>query len=552
MCISFRIVTPPDQPPERLPHRDRTLSGANRSDFQNRMPFPSDSTDAMPVRTATELSTSLKDAQAAVRQRATDYGLDFFETIFEVLDFDTMNQLAAYGGFPVRYPHWHWGMEYEKLRKRDAYGLGRIYEMVINNDPCYAYLQESNSVTEQTLVMAHVYGHCDFFKCNAWFSKTDRRMMDQTANHATRVQKYAERFGLTEVERFLDTCLSIEHLIDPYSPFVKRADDPELRPLSRDDSADSLREGWSPQRLPAKDYMERFVNPPAVMKAQQDAHDAEELRARDRFPARPTRDILLFLMRHAPLTDWQRDVLSILRDEAYYFAPQAMTKIMNEGWATYWHRRIMTKKVLTDSEVIDYAETMSGTLQSAGTSLNPYQLGLALWEDLEERWNTGRHGLEFDRCDDVETKRRWNTGAMAGRDKVFEVRRLHCDVTFIDEFLTEDFCHREKLFLYGWNPRTQRKELLSRDFKQVKAQLLRQLTNGGHPVIDVVDSNHRNRGELVLEHKWEQSDLRDDYAKATLENIRRIWTRPVRLLTRQGEKSVAYVADAEGVRLEDN
>jgi len=171
---------------------------------------------------STDLSPELLEHMKAIKARAIQYGLDFFEVVFEVLPFDTMNQIAAYQGFPVRYPHWRWGMEYERLSKRDAYGLGRIYEMVINNDPCYAYLQESNAVTDQKLVMAHVYGHADFFKHNFWFSKTDRKMMDQMANHATRVRRHVERHGQSTVERFIDDCLAIEHLIDPHSAFVAR------------------------------------------------------------------------------------------------------------------------------------------------------------------------------------------------------------------------------------------------------------------------------------------------------------------------------------------
>jgi stage V sporulation protein R len=149
----------------------------------------------------TDLSPELLDHMQRIRAKAVEYGLDFFEVVFEVLPFEIMNQIAAYGGFPTRYPHWRWGMEYERLSRRDAYGLGRIYEMVINNNPCYAYLQESNALTDQKLVMAHVYGHADFFKHNAWFARTNRKMMDEMANHATRVRRHAERHGADVVER---------------------------------------------------------------------------------------------------------------------------------------------------------------------------------------------------------------------------------------------------------------------------------------------------------------------------------------------------------------
>ena len=154
-------------------------------------------------------------------RHARNYGLDFFPTIFEVVDADELNAIASFGGFPTRYPHWRFGMEYEQLSKGYTYGLQKIYEMVINNNPCYAYLMRSNALVDQKLVMAHVYGHCDFFKNNYWFSQTNRKMMDEMANHGNRIRRYMDRFGVDEVEAFIDACLSIEDLIDIHSPFIQ-------------------------------------------------------------------------------------------------------------------------------------------------------------------------------------------------------------------------------------------------------------------------------------------------------------------------------------------
>src|SRR5205814_10018029 len=150
------------------------------------------------------------------------YGLDCFETVFEVLDYQQMNEVAAYGGFPTRYPHWRFGMEYEQLSKGYEYGLSKIYEMVINNDPCYAYLLEGNSLVDQKRGMAHVFAHNDFFKNNYYFSKTNRKMIDGMANHASRIRRHIERLGLEKVESFIDSCLCLENLIDPMSPFIVR------------------------------------------------------------------------------------------------------------------------------------------------------------------------------------------------------------------------------------------------------------------------------------------------------------------------------------------
>ena len=178
----------------------------------------------MPVSTHRPLPAEIRAVQDELEQRARDYGLDFFETIFEVVDYEEMSMLAAFGGFPLRYPHWRFGAQYDELMKGYSYGLQKIYEMVINTDPCYAYLLDVNAMTDQKLVIAHVYGHCDFFKNNAWFARTNRKMLDQMANHAARVNRYIDRFGYEAVEEFIDACLSIEDLIDPYSPHIKRVD----------------------------------------------------------------------------------------------------------------------------------------------------------------------------------------------------------------------------------------------------------------------------------------------------------------------------------------
>ena len=327
----------------------------------------------MSARLTTDLPKELLDHMQRIKARAIEYGLDFHEVVFERLDFATMNQIAAYGGFPVRYPHWRWGMEYDKLAKRDAYGLGRIYEMVINTDPCYAYLQESNSVTDQKLVMAHVYGHADFFKNNYWFSKTNRKMMDEMANHATRVRRHIDRRGQDQVERFLDLCHSVDHLIDPHSMFVKRG--PSRLPETEVDDGE-----FHPDRYAAKEYMDPFINPAADLERQKKEFDDKRQQSAGRVPLEPTRDLLMFLMQYGQLAEWQRDILALIRDEAYYFAPQGMTKIMNEGWATYWHSKLMTQHFLESSEIVDYADQHSGVVHMPPGGFNPYKIGVELFK----------------------------------------------------------------------------------------------------------------------------------------------------------------------------
>ena len=475
-------------------------------------------------RQSTDLPPELLAHMQAIKAKALEYGLDFFEVIFEVLDFDTMNQIAAYGGFPIRYPHWKWGMEYEKLRKRDAYGMGRIYEMVINNDPCYAYLQESNSVTDQKLVMAHVYGHSDFFKSNFWFSKTNRKMMNEIANHATRVRRHIERQGAETVERFIDTCLSIEHLIDPHSVFVKR------------DDAGASNEAFSEDRLPAKDYMDPFINPAHEMARQREAFSRKREVEKGRFPKQPTRDVLLFLLRHAALEDWQADILGLIRDESYYFAPQGQTKVMNEGWATYWHSKLMTEHFLEASEIIDYAEQHSGVVHMPPGGFNPYKIGVELFKDIERRWNRGQHGPAWDRLDNLGAKERYDDQSMKGREKIFEVRRIYNDVNFIDEFLTPGFVEKHQMYQFRRDPNTGEVRVVSRDFDRIKQTLLYQLTNMGQPFMYVVDGNYLNRGELYLAHKFSGLEVEAGKAVEVLRNLRIVWGRPVHLQSRVNDE----------------
>lgn len=465
------------------------------------------------------LTPALEAERKKIAQIAKEAGLDYFETIFELITYDQISQFAAYGGFPVRYPHWKFGMEYEHLSKSYEYGLSKIYEMVINTDPCYAYLMEGNAMMDQKLVMAHVYGHCDFFKNNIWFSKTNRKMMDEMANHATRIRRYVDRYGTDVVENFIDVCLSLENLIDRYSPYVEKTNQ---KPQAKQEDNYLLRVD--------RPYMRDYINPPAYVEEQKKKM-AELASKSHRFPAEPQKDVLNFLIHNAPLADWQQDVLSIIRDEAYYFSPQGMTKTMNEGWASYWHSKLMTSKILTDSEIIDFADHHSGTMAMAPNGYNPYKVGIELMRDIEDRWNRGRFGRDWEQCDDVREKKNWDKNLGLGREKIFEVRKVYNDVTFIDEFLTEDFCVRNKMFVYKFNKRTEKFEIDTKDFKAIKSKLLFHMTNFGQPIIRIEDANFENRGEMLLTHLHEGIDMQPDFMTATMKNLFKIWTRPVNLAT---------------------
>jgi stage V sporulation protein R len=418
--------------------------------------------------------------------------------------------------------------EFERSWSDDNY----IYQPIrsVEAEPYSGYVYNFSVAEDESYTLAAGFAvhNCDFFKNNAYFAHTTRKMMDEIANHAARIRHYVSRFGEDEVEAFLDKCMSIDDLIDIHSVAIKRRDDRSkydfATPAGEEDSGDA-----SP-RFKAKPYMDDYINPPPAPRPEED--EAQKAAARvPHFPDRPEKDVLLFLIEHAPMKNWQRDVLSIVRDEAYYFYPQAQTKIINEGWASFWHSTIMTQKVLEPSEVIDYADHHSGTMATSSRRLNPYKLGIELLRDVERRWNMGQFGPEWEDCEDMDKKRTWDRQLGLGRKKVFEVRKIHNDITFIDTFLTPEFCKEYNLFSFNYQDQTKNYVIESREFQKVKQRLLFSLTNFGKPWIYVIDGNHRNRGELLLRHEHHGVDLKVDEARDVLANVQYIWARPVHLET---------------------
>jgi stage V sporulation protein R len=191
----------------------------------------------------------------------------------------------------------------------------------------------------------------------------------------------------------------------------------------------------------------------------------------------------------------------------------------------------MTGKAMTPDELIDYAEHHSGVVAAQQGRLNPYKLGFELFCDIEDRWNRGAFGPEYEACTHLEDRRKWDRKLGLGRQKVFEVRRVYNDIGFIDEFLTEDFAREQKLFTFAYDEDAEQYEIASRKFQDIKRSLLFQLTNFGQPVIEVVDGNHENRGELYLVHRHEGVDLDVPFAEDTLQNLYKVWGRPAHIET---------------------
>ena len=467
---------------------------------------------------------------------ARGYGLDFYDVIFEVCDYDTINILASLGGFPNRYPHWRFGMEYDQMYKGYAYGMQKIYEMVINTNPVYAYLLSVNHMTDQKIVMAHVYGHADFFKHNAWFKNTDRKMMDVMANHGTKIRRYMDRYGQDRVEAFIDKVLSLDNLLDVSVLYESQDAMKKRKALSARDKKED-KEDDDGRSVALRSFMNSKIGHKPAKEKEKNPEEGE-LEAKIDHSNLPTRDIMNFLLENAPIEDWESDIIGILREEAYYFLPQRLTKIMNEGWASYWHSMIMTQKACKPSEIIHFADHHAGVMAMSQKRINPYKIGIELFRDIEYRWDTGRFGKEYNDCEDMAARESWDKKLGLGRQKIFEVRKSHNDITFIDEFFTQDFCERQQIFTYKFNPRTGRNEIDTRDFESIKQRLLMQLSNFGTPMIQVENGNYGNRGELLLRHIHQGADLDMQYAEATMRNVYEIWKRPINLATKSEDRDV--------------
>lgn len=258
----------------------------------------------------------LRDSIDHAWDEARNFGLDPFPTHFELVPAAIMYEFASYS-LPGRFSHWTHGKAYHRQKMQYDFGLSKIYEMVVNTNPSYAFLMEMNNLLQNTFVAAHVFGHTDFFKNNAYFQHTSRRMIDKVSIHAERIAKYEFEHGKAEVERFLDSVLSIQEHVD-YNLFIR--DD---EPGNKDDK---------PSTQPTSEYDDLWGLERKAKRAEEERE--KRLGKPPKFPEKPEKDILQFLMLHAPhLEPWQRDIIEIVRTEMLYFVPQMQTKVMNEGWA---------------------------------------------------------------------------------------------------------------------------------------------------------------------------------------------------------------------------
>ncbi|HEX3243797.1 MAG TPA: SpoVR family protein, partial [Chloroflexota bacterium] len=310
-------------------------------------------------------------------------------------------------------------------------------------------------------------------------------------------------------ESFLDAVLCIEEHIDPYP---RRATDAASEPAPRHTT----------------EYDDVFYLG--------DEHRPITAVPERKFPQRPEKDMLRFIAEHSKnLTDWQRDVIEIVRAEQEYFIPQMQTKIMNEGWAAYWHAKIMREISLTDDEFMQFAELHSGVLASSGRSLNPYLVGMRMFEEIERSWDSP-----------TEEERQHGRRPGGGRAKMFEVREIESDMSFLRNFLSKKLI--DDLDLYLYRKEGDRWVIVEKDWRVVRDSIVASMTNFGRPYLVIEDGDYKGNRELYIRHQFEGQELDQRYAEMTLRQVERLWGRTVHLETVVDEQPVVWSSDGTVTR----
>ena len=416
-----------------------------------------------------------------------------------------------------------------------------------NTDPCYIYCLASNTLANNLTVVVHALAHNDFFKNNIFFSATNRGMMNKMANHGTRIRRYMARWGKERVTEFIDHVLRIEPLVDPLCAWDVR----EYKPARVKDE----RHWRFPERREVQDghnYMEPWLNPHTHID-----HEWEKIREKEAaeelgLMTNPVKNIFGFLKDHAPLKPWEQDIMSMLYEETMYFCPQGQTKCANEGWASYWDWKLMCGQGLISlgqpdeiaGGVIEYAQHKMGVL-GGKYSLNPYKLGMLLLMEIEDRWNKGKFGYDYDHCRDIKQKENWDLKLGLGKQKIFEVRKHFNDLTLLTTFFDQEFCDKYEFF--EWEKMPNGNVQIAEDgrnAKKIKKRLLERYVNHGLPEIRLTDNNHLGKGWLCLEHVSDGRSLHDPYARMTLGSLRSLWRNTV-VLSTKGKDGREYVYVAE-------
>lgn len=414
------------------------------------------------------LDWTMKDLEKLINKiekKAKEFDLDFFEQIFEVCSHHDMIGYMAYTGMPAQYPHWSFGKAFEITETLYRYGImGLPYEMVINSNPCLAYLMRDNALPMQLLTVAHVYAHNDFFKNNINFSNTRPELvLERVKVRADRIRSYIEdpSIGEDKVMNLLDAARAL------------------------------------------------------AMQRSRHLRIKQHPKKQKQFPEA---DILLFIRDNNPfLESWEKDILTIIDEEAQYFIPQLETKIMNEGWAVYWHYKILKNLDLSDAVKLGFAREHNRVVvrPKKGVSINPYYVGFKIWQDIEKRWD---------------------------KERMFFSREVDRDISFLRQYLTRELMEEMDIYQHEKfrGDRVITKVSDEENWKKVREILIKNIGVNMIPDIKIIDANYKEQRGLLTRHYYDGRDLFQEYTIKTLQYLQEAWRGTIFLETIENGQKVLY------------
>ena len=457
----------------------------------------------------------------AIGRLAASYGLDTYANQIEIIRSDQMMDAYSSVGMPMGYNHWSFGKHFVDVERSYQRGqMGLAYEIVINSDPCIAYLMEENSITMQALVIAHAcYGHNSFFKGNYLFQTwTDASaIVDYLVFAKSYIAQCEEQHGVQAVEQLLDSCHALMNYgVDRYK-----------RPYPISPEAERLRQAERAE------YVQRNLN--TLWRTLPDAKvvDAHEPVV---FPAEPQENLLYFVEKNAPLLEpWQREVVRIVRKMAQYFYPQRQTQVMNEGWATFWHYTLLNdlydERLVDDAFMMEFLASHTAVLLQPNfdhpgyTGINPYALGFAMFSDI-------RRICEAPTAED----REWfpqlvDTDWQAALDTAM---RNFKDESFILQYLSPKVMRDLKLFGIVDDDAQESIEVAAihdtAGYRRVRELLASQYNLGDRePNIQIVEVDTTGDRSMRLQHTRHAGRPMGATTDAVMEHLQRLWGFPVRL-----------------------
>ena len=452
-----------------------------------------------------------------IRRTASRFGIDTYPNQLEIITAEQMMDAYASVGMPVNYRHWSYGKEFISTEKNYRRGhMGLAYEIVINSNPCISYLMEENTMAMQALVIAHAaYGHNSFFKGNYLFRMwTDAAsIIDYLVYAKHYVAECEERHGIEAVELFIDSCHSLSNYgVDRY------------RRPSRKSLAQELAEARDREAYAQAQVNDMWRTLPKR------AEKAEESAGARRFPEEPQENLLYFIEKNAPLLEpWQREIVRIVRKVAQYFYPQRQTQVMNEGWATFWHHRLLNQMYddgfLTDGVMIEWLKSHTNVVYQppvghrAYSGINPYALGFAMYTDIKRI------------CEDPSDEDRQWFPEIAGTPwlpALDQAMRNYKDESFVGQFLSPKLMRELRLFAIVDDEKQDELEVSAihddSGYKRVRESLARQYDLGSRePNIQVWNVNLRGDRSLTLRHVQHLNRPLHDNAQEVLKHVGRLW-----------------------------